>query len=278
MNNAKTNTTKAEEATTIFQKMAKAVFMAHKANNAKAISKDFAAGCGVGDVTYGSWVRWIDGLYEAAAPWGQKFNDKKVTNEELTKIYAEIFPIWRKLVTVGQTEIGGHKNLFVRESDVARICSLTIKHGKTDNGSVDVIVGKTVFRREIETLLGIRLAQNNAMTDADYELVSKYDKAVKNKTKAENRLEGYERDGKKVEGLKETLSKVEKVYEDMKTILISAKMEADNPLIAGYKKAVDDVKSQITQAEKQISGADDYIKKNKKEYTAIMAKIKPIEE
>lgn len=271
----------------IFMAITPAIVRMHELGNNKAISKDFAAGCGTGETAYVSWVRHIEELYDLVAPWAAKFNDKKATDEELAEIYKTVFPKWRMISRVGETECNGHNNMFVRESDAVRICAFAVKHGKTDKGSIDVANGKKVFRKEIETMLGIRLAQNAIMTEDDYDTVKTYEKALSNKEKAENRLDGYTRNGKEVKGLRATLKDAEKVLDDMKAAVIGmgaddkAKAELkktidNNPVISGYAKAVADIKSQIGQAEKQLTNAKTTIKEKKKDYEAIMAKIEKI--
>lgn len=268
----------------IFATMAKAIANMHAQNNGKAITKDFAAGCGVPENHFKSWELWVKRLYEVAAPWGIKYNDKKVSDEELQTIYKGIFPIWRQLVRVGDSEEGGYKNLFIRESDAIRICTYTVKDGKSKVGSIDVAVGLKTFRRNIECLLGKRLAQNAALTEDEYETMVKYEKAVSTIEKTKNRLEGYERDGKEYKGLRTLKAEAEANLVKMRALALSLggsikEAEIDqNPIMSGYLAAVTNIESQIKQAEATIKQAEETKKKTAKEYKEIMAKIKPIEE
>lgn len=282
-------TTDEKKVVSIFMGITPAIIRMHEMNNNKAISKDFAAGCGCGEIAYDSWVRHIDELYEVVAPWAAKFNDKTATDEELQTIYKAVFPKWRMICRVGEVECNGHTNMFVRESDAVDICRSAKKYGKSANGSIDVATGKKAFRKEIETMIGIRLAQNAITSDTEYDLIRAYEKAVSNKEKAENRLDGYTKGGKEVPGLRAALKDAEKVLEDMKQLMINtsktdkekeeAKKNIDqNPIIGAYAKAVTDINSQIGQAEKQLKNAETFIKEKKKDYLAIMAKIKPIEQ
>ena len=270
--------------TSIFATMAKPIAVMHKANNTKAISKDFAAGCGVPENHYKSWELWIKRLYDAAAPWGIKYNDKNVKDEELAEIYKSIFPIWRQLVRVGDSEEGGYKNLFIRESDAVRICGFTVKDGKSKVGSIDVAVGIKAFRRDVECLLGKRLAQNAALTESEYETVVKFEKAVQTIDKTTKRLYGYERDGKDIKGLKDILAEAEAELIKMRAFALTLAKdykEADidnHPLMAGYVQAVKDAETNVKQAETTISKAQETKKKLAKDYKEIMAKLKPIEE
>lgn len=267
----------------ILKEMKQALINAHNTNNAKAISKDFAAGSGVSERAFTSWTTWIESLHVAVTPWVQKFNDKDITDAELQEIYNKVFPILKQLAKVDKTP------LFIRESDAVRICGFAAKHGKTANGSVDVLVGKVAFRREIETMLGIRLAQNEVLIEDDYDKIVKYERAVKNKEKAEARLDGYTNaKGVKVVGLREQLEEAKKIYVDMKAIAgITPEIEADlkknkknlfeaYPIIAGYMTTVDNLDNQIKSTEGNIDKAKETIKKLGKDYKEIMAKIAEI--
>lgn len=259
----------------ILKEMKQALINAHKTNNAKAISKDFAAGSGVSERAFTSWTTWIESLHVAVTPWVQKFNDKDITDAELQEIYNKVFPILKQLAKVDETP------LFIRESDAVRICGFAAKHGKTANGSVDVLVGKVAFRREIETMLGIRLAQNEVLIEDDYDKIVKYERAVKNKEKAEARLDGYTNaKGVKVVGLREQLKEAKKTLEEMKKLAISMGADKDtiakNPIVSGYIATVDNLDNQIKSTEGNIDKAKETIKKLGKDYKEIMAKIAEI--
>lgn len=285
---ASKNTTKLNNGATvnteksIFETMAKAIAAMHAQNNPKAITKDFAAGCGIPENHFKSWELWVKRLYEIAHPWGAKYNDKNIPDAELEKIEGDVFPIWRQLVRVGDSEEGGYRNVFIRKMDAAKICDFSVKNGKSKNGSIDVTTGLKTFRREIECLLGKRMAQNSALTEDEYETMTKYEKAVKTIETTQNRLFGYERDGKDHKGLKDTLADAEAEVIKMRTFALSypgtteANVDA-NPLMSEYLKNVETIKSQIKQAEATIKKAEETKKKLAKSYAEIIAKIKPIE-
>lgn len=259
----------------ILKGMKQALTRAHETNNAKAISKDFAAGCGVADNVFTSWCTWIESLHIAVTPWVEKFNNKDITDAELNEIYNKVFPILRQLAKVDDTP------LFIRESDAVRICGFAAKHGKTANGSIDVLVGKVAFRREIETMLGIRLAQNAVMTEDDYGIILKYDSAVKNQEKAENKLNGYiDKKGVKVVGLKEQLKEAKNTLEEMKKLAISmgadTKTIKENKIVSGYVANVTAIENAIKSAEGNIERAKETQKKYGKQYKELMAKISKI--
>lgn len=259
----------------ILKAMKGALVMAHNTNNARAISKDFCAGCGVPENVYESWVTWIKLLHEAVTPWVTKFNDKDVTDEELQEIYKAVFPILRQLKRVDD-------KLFLRESDAIRICGFAAKHGKTANGSVDVAMGAKAFRREIETMLGIRIAQSAVLTEDEYGVITKYESAENNLEKAQNKLNGVERNGKEVKGLIDKLAEATKTLNDMKALVNvpddvkNDDLVAKYPVLAGYVKAVKDLESDKKNTEKRIKETEDYLKENKAKYGEVLAKVNKI--
>lgn len=257
----------------ILKDMRQALISAHNANNAKAISKDFAAGSGVSEKAYTSWVTWCNSLHHQIAPWVTKFNSSKVTDAELKDIYDKVFPILNQLKKVDD-------KLFVRDSDVAYLCGKGSTEGKSCNGTVDVQLGQVAFRRKVEIMFGNRLAQNEVLTEDDYDIILKYERAEKNKEKAENRLDGYtDAKGAKVVGLKDQLKEAEATLENVKKALLAmnkdldAKTIEENEVVVGYVVTVNTLKGDIKSVEGNINKAKETIKKYGKQYKELTAKI-----
>ncbi len=266
----------------ILVEMKQALINAHNANNAKAISKDFAAGSGVSEKAFTSWTTWIDELHAKVLPWVEKWNNGKVSDEEIQATYDDIMPILRQIQRVDD-------KLFIRTNDIGAICKMCHEFGKSLNGTVDVANGKRAFRRQIEAMVGNRIAQNEVLSEDDYGIIVKYDRAVKNRDKAELRLEGYtDAKGAKVKGLKEQLEEATKVYNDMKKIAgITPEIEAElkkakknlfdeYPIVAGYMATVVNLENTIKSTEGNIDNAKETIKKLEKDYKKLMAKIKEV--
>lgn len=258
----------------ILKEMRPALVNAHNANNAKVISKDFAAGSGVSERAYTNWVTWVDSLHYKVTPWAAKWNDGKVTDEEIQAIYDDVMPILRAISRVDD-------KLFIRTNDVGAICKMAHNFGKSENGSVDIVTGKKAFRRMIETMVGNRIAQNEALSEDNYTTIVKYERAVKNKEKAEARLDGYvDAKGAKVEGLKEQLKKAKETLSTMEALAIEMgadkKTIKDNPIVGAYQAQVTTLENTIKATEGNIDKAKTTIKELGKEYKAIMAKIAEI--
>lgn len=255
-----------------------ALKVAHESNNAKAISEDFALGSGVTPENYRKWVDTIDSLHSRVEPWVEMFNDKDATEEDLQKLYAEIFPTYRRLIN--QT---GEK-IFVRESDAVRICEFAHKHGKSAKGSIDVVKGKVSFRKEVETMFGIRLAQSAALKEDDYKVITRYEGAQEAIKNADRQLDGYEKNGKKVPGLREDLTKaVEELdaaragFEQLKQLGVSKGLKEtdfDETIITQpHFDKIKALEAAIKNVEGKKTKAKDRIKDLEKDYLKLMVKI-----
>lgn len=260
----------------ILKGMKQALINAHNTNNNKAISKDFAAGSGCSERAYTSWVTWCNSLYVKLAPWAEKYNDSQIPDEELNKILNEAMPILKQMTKADD-------KCFVRPTDATFLIGKIHEYGKSNNGTLDVVRGTVAFRRQIECLLGCRIAGNAAVSEDDYNIVVKYEKAVLNKDKANDRLDGYVNSkGEKIVGLKDKLEEAKKILTDMKiackvTEEVEKKLKNDKkeltveyPVLTAYVGAVDELTASIKSAEGNISKSDETIKKLAKDYKRIM--------
>lgn len=260
----------------ILKDMKQALINAHKSNNAKAISKDFAAGSGVSEKAFTSWTTWIETLHVKVSPWAEKWNDGKVTDDEIQQIMDDVMPVLKQINRVDD-------KLFIRSNDLGAICKMVHDFGKSNDGTVDVVKGKVSFRRQIEAMIGMRLSENQALTEDEYNTVVKYDRAVVNKEKAENRLNGYtDKKGAKVIGLKDQLKEAEKKLEDIKKSVTATykkfnavptedDLKADEG-VALATANVENIKNNIKATEGNITKAKETIKKLEKSYKEIMSK------
>lgn len=268
----------AGQTATILTDMRVALGAARRLNNKKPISAEFVAGnpqCKNPKAVYTAWIGAITDIYKVIQPWAVGFNDANVANESLENVYAKVCPMWTAL----SNEVD--PKMFVRTNDVHRLLSFSLKHGSTLKGSIDVEVGLTNFRREVETMMGIRIAQSAVLTNDEYELVTKVDKATTNLEKAENRLNGYlDAKGTHIDGLKDKLETAKNAHEEACKMAIKLglpKKEIENhPLLKPYEDAINTITADITKTEKKIAEYKNTIKENSKEYDKIMAKINEI--
>ena len=261
--------------TNILKDMKQALINAHNNNNAKAISKDFAEGSGVSERSYTSWVTWCDTLHYKLSPWAEKYNNGEIPDAELNKFLDEAMPILKQMAKVDA-------KLFIRTNDATFLVGKVHDFGKSANGTLDVVKGKVAFRRQIEAMLGNRIAAADAVSEDDYDIIIKYEKAEKNIAKANDRLNGYVNPkGEKIVGLKEKLEEAEKKADSIKKSIITtyAKFNAvptDKDLkedegMALAMANVEALKDTIKSTEGQISKAKETKKKTEKKYKELMA-------
>ena len=273
-----TSQTAGQTATTILADMRVALGAARKLNNKKPISADFVAGnplCKNPKAVYTAWVGAITDIYKVIQPWAIGFNDANVTNETLENVYAKVCPMWTAL----NNDVD--PKMFVRTNDVHRLLSFSLRHGSTLKGSIDVEAGLTNFRKEVETMMGIRIAQSAVLTNDEYELITKVDKATANLEKAENRLNGYtDAKGQHVDGLQDKLETAKDALKNAVEMAIKLgvpkKDIEENPLFKPYTDDVEAIENDITKTKKKIADYKVTIKENSKEYDKIMAKVNEI--
>ena len=265
---------------TILEQMRPSLVIARKYNNKKAISRDFINGNPLvkdPDKVFDAWCKTIGDLYRTIQPWAENFNNKDAKDADLQAIYTATVAQWVKLTSEVDPK------MFARSNDVHRIMGFALKYGPTTKGSVDVLTSMTSFRQAVETMLGIRIAQGQVLTEEESDLIKKYDKTTKNIDKLQDRLDGTTNaKGEHKEGLTEQLetakNKLAEVIELVKGYAGKDVDVDDNPIIAGYAQAVEDIEDRITKTKKAITDAKEYLKNNKKAYEKAMKKVNDITE
>lgn len=276
MASTRKNTTKAATVNTL-EIMARPLATMHRLNNKKVISSDFMDGIPTtAEVTqdmktqgFKAWIIGVKAVYTALQPWAEKFNDRSVTDAELDEIWAGVLPAWQKLNTVC-------KYVWIRDNDVRRLCGFMMKSASTSKGTVDTLVPLNEFRRSVETMIGIRMAQTALLSADDYAVIKKYDSAVATRTKAQIQLDGSE----ETEGLNAKLANAQAALDAAKDMIkalgVKAKDVENNELLTAYNDNVTSIEDQIARVNGQIAKADDTIGKLQTKYDDIMAKVNEI--
>lgn len=277
---ATTATTTTAATNPIMGTMRLSLVAARKYNNKKAITRDFVAGnpkVKDADVTFETWCKAIADIYRAVEPWAIGFNDVNAKDCDLQAIYDSVVPMWLALANDVDPK------MFVRTNDVHRIMGFALKFGGTTNGSVDVIASNTEFRRAVETMIGIRIAQGAVLTEEEISLVNKYDKTVTNIDKANSRLNGYTNSkGDHKKGLCDMLETAKANFAKMREQLLKLGIKEEDvddcELISGYVNKVDEIENAISKTKNKIAEYNEFIKDNKKKYETIMKKVNEISE
>lgn len=276
---SKKNQTAGKTAMDTMGAMRLSLIAARKLNNKKPISRDFVSGnpsVSDPDKVFEGWCHAIAEIYRVIEPWALNFNNIDAQDTDLQAVVEAVVPMWTALATDVDPK------MFVRTADVTRLVNFALDRGSSKNGSVDVILNITSFRKEVEAMMGIRISQSAVLTEDEYKVVRSYEGTLANIAKLEAKLSGTTNaKGEHRQGLEEDLESAKAKLAEMKALAIElgAKEDEidDNPLISGYIDTVNDLDAKIAKTKKKISEYKDYIKTTKKTYESIMAKVNVVE-
>ena len=238
-----------------------ALVVAHNSGNKKAISDEVATMCGVGAADFKAWKDDVNALRAVVWDYVVKKNDarcdSKITAAQLTAARELIFPKWKEVLG------GGEKRCLEREMhvdplDVEDLVGFCWDFMATaEQGTIQIKIGEGVFRRKVESLVGVIMARNEILNDDDRDTLTKY--------------YGYQR------AITKAISKIEeqtKLIKDFKLMKGQAKDEKEfvkycNNKIKEYETKKAEAEAEKTEAE---SKRDEIASKAQ----AIEARIKKI--
>lgn len=158
--------------------MREALVVAHNSGNKKAISDEVATACGVGASDFKAWKDDVNSLRAVVWDYVVKKNnarcDSKITAAQLTAARELIFPKWKEVLG------GGEKRCLEREMhvdpvDVEDLIGFCWDFFATaEQGTIQIKVGEGVFRRKVESLIGVIMARNEILNDEDRDILTKY--------------------------------------------------------------------------------------------------------
>ena len=206
-----------------YNAMRPAIIAAHNNGNRKAISKEYVDAFGIQDLQFEEWKKDIKKLYDAALEYHKLFRKPTLTwTAEDTAALEEIeqkkiLPAWANLLHAGESTKESRELRVLPNHDpmwVLRYISKIVT--VADIGSVDSDAGFDVFRKGIETEIGLRIAQNGMLTADDRDTVERYQSAARRvstcNTLAEELL-------KELETAKANLEKAADANEDVKAFM-----------------------------------------------------------
>ncbi len=246
-------------------KMRSAIAAAHQTGNKKAIVLETAIAGGATEEDFQQWIEWVQNLRDVTVDYVVLKHKQSTTEAELKLALGRIYPAWRTILKVGE-ENKLHKNMFIRKDDVSSIVGYAETFITTTKGTAQTVTSKLVFRKQIEALLGCRMAGNAVLKDADRETLQEYYSAQNTLKNAEKRLNGVTSDkGEHTPGILDTIKATEKNITDGEKMLrdlgINEEEISKNPLLAGYRARLKDLLAQKKQAEDSKKKANETIKK-----------------
>ena len=264
--------------------MRDAIIIACESGNKKAITAENAAFAGIPQKDFDRWRTYVNGLRECAIEYGKISERKNATTEELALAKGRVFEKWEQILTVGEAD-KFHPNMFIREhdADTVRVYATGIATVNVPGvGTVGTVTPANIFRRLVETLLGLRIRANEILCDDDRNLIANYlswENAVKT---GNERLNGYDdEEGRHVDGLLDKKANNEKSYKNSIAMLasfgIDEKTALENDAVASLVAVGDMLEKQITDTQKTIKKAQESIDKKKDQYNRVIASINRIE-
>lgn len=263
--------------------MRDAIIIACETGNKHAITNVEAAMSGAEPEDFSRWTFYVESLRQTAIEYGKVADNKDSAQSALELAKGRVWEKWRQILTVGE-EDKVHPNLFTREHDADTVrvyaCNMTTMNIPSI-GTVAMATPSKVFRKMVETFLGLRMRANEALCDADRDVISAYLGAKNTIAKANERLNGRDTDDGHECGLLErftaTSESLEKSFEMLASFGISKDDALENPAIKSLIAEKDALDADITKAKKSISDAEKVMNEKQSQYDRIIATINKIE-
>ena len=196
----KTTVTKA--ATTNTCNMYSALVAMHNAGNSKAITDEIASLAGVTSNEFQSWKDDVRKLQAVVWDYVVLKNKARCETVEEKKLHASrelIFPAWKNVLSGGEKralETRLHVDPFDVE-DLIGFCWKFMVAGEA--GTIQTKTGEIVFRKYVESLVGVLIARNEILDDEDRDNLTAYygylrsiEKYINNISDVEKQIKAYQ--------------------------------------------------------------------------------------
>ena len=248
-----------------YNAMRPALIAAHNAGNRKAINKDTVDAFGIQDLQFEEWKKDIKALYDAALEYHKLFRKPTLTwTKEDDAALAEIeqkkiLPAWANLLHAGEKSKESRELRVLPNHDpmwVLRYISKIIT--VSDIGSVDSDAGFDVFRKGIETEIGLRIAQNGILSDDERDTIERYQSAARRVSSCNATAEELL---KELETAKANLAKFADKGEEIKAVMaaivkaVEEKISANNENKKKAQATVDELKNKYDEITSKLNKA-----------------------
>ena len=161
--------------------MRSALVASRENGNRKVISAKLCEELNIEPTWFTCYVNLVNKLYDACTSYIRVKHDQSTTDELRNEAREKLFPIWKELLACGEKDQFS-KSLRVSPADIDSIIGYAEKFVLSAN-NLDFVDGfvapkviatetKSKFRRDVETLLGIRIAQVEVLTDRERDLLA----------------------------------------------------------------------------------------------------------
>lgn len=258
--------------------MKQAIIKLHEENNTHAINLDDCSEFDITNQSFTQWTTYVEELRQTLIPYVEKTLDKDSNDKAISTAEGKVFAMWKDVLTDAMGKQFS-RNWFVRKSDTAWLLRAVVRNVNTANGSMYGFRAKTEFRREVERLIGCRLASNAILSEEDSDLIKGYESAQRNVEKKTELLEkGTKKELSLYTQLENARTQYDKKYEEYKqNEQIMAIEGLIDELTKSEASAITDLKTRIESAEKSKNASLEFIGENTKRYKEIMATVAKIE-
>lgn len=265
--------------------MRPALIAAHKLNNKKAITPEYATMAGVSEDKYKEWLGKVEALRQSVAKFNElrQSQSSKDKTEELEIAKNSVFATWRKCVECGDDGNKFHKKWFINpEYDIYSLAGYDETKYETKNGAQMGHATPTAFRKMVEFLIGWRITGNLILSDEDRDDLLEYEKAKKGIATCDKKLNGYGEGEKHVKGLIEKIVDLENHIKFGEEMFRSQGQDdneiAENMFLMPSRVQLKALKSEKESAEKTKAAHEETVRKLEDRANAIYAKLNPPKE
>lgn len=159
----------------------------YEMGNRGAITKEFCADLKIEETYFKCHVEGVHKLYEAVCKYCRLKNSVEASPEALKTAQEAIFPIWKELLSNAESK-KYEKELRCRPDDVSNLVGFCQKFLNSANNSFGeekfvttrqwATQAEIAFRKQVETDLGIRIAQIDVMPDDKRDFITAEGKAL----------------------------------------------------------------------------------------------------
>lgn len=253
-----------------------AIITACNTGNAHAITALEGAYAGASSEDFSKWTQWVTALRYVAIEYGKVADRADATADELATARARVWEKWSAVLAGDKN----HANMFAREhdADTIRVYAYNMATLNVPGlGSVKAVTPERIFRKMVETFVGLRLRANDALCDEDRDVLTAYLGAENSIATAQERLDGKD----EKPGLLTQLADIRKNYADSIAMLagfgIAEEEAIKNPAVASLLADEKKLTEAIASANKTIADAKKVIAEKQSRYDGIIATINRIE-
>lgn len=248
-------------------------------HNKRALKEADFNEVGLSGQAFEQWEAYVEDLRKDVCEYNRVAQAQDSTDKAIQTALGRVWSSWRAVLKEG-TEGDFNSNFFVRKADATMIANFAgLKAMDTARGKQFTNHGKADFRRNVETVIGIRMAGNALLSDDDRDLIEAYEGALKAIKRNTDALEGTkDKKGNPIPGLRalaviaENNVKKEEGFCDKYNV--SAEEREDR--LSSFKARLKDAQDAVKDAEKALKTAEKTKEDKEEDYNSVIALLKSV--